>query len=134
MAYTRELQRKVVTFDTFAAPIIGARFSKVTILGISDYTDVSTFQPKTRHNEVYGYLPVGSEKEYNRIDYIKVQGPNGDIMWFGESWINWETLVVHDGKDVVIRLANYPPAKLDFLRRMLANNNITDYELDISND
>lgn len=132
MAFTTDLRLKTVTFDTFAPAIIGARFSKVVILGISDYTDVSTFQPKTRHNEVYGYLPTGSEKQYNRIGYIKVQDTNGNILWFGESWINWETLVVHEGKDVLIRLADYPPAKLDFLRRMLANNNISDYEIEIS--
>lgn len=134
MSFTRELMRKTVTFDTYAPAILGARFQKVIILGISDYTDVSTFQPRTRHNEVYGHLPAGSEKQYNRINYIKVQAVNGDILWFGESWINWNTLVEHEGKDIVIRLADYPPAKLDFIRRMLANNNISDYDITIADD
>lgn len=128
-AFSTDLFRKTVTFDTYAPAILGARFEKVIILGSSDYSDVKGFQPSTRHNEVYGYLPVGSIKQYNRINYIKVQTTNGDVVWFGESWINWDTLVIHDGKDVTIRLPNYPTAKLETLRRMFANNNINDFEI-----
>lgn len=122
---------KTVTFDTHAPAILGARFTKVTFLGISDYSSVDTFQPQTRHNEVYGYLPSGSEKHYNRINYIKVRDANGNVSWFGEPWINWSTLVEHTGRDTIIRISDYPPAQHDYLRRMLLNNNITNFEIDI---
>lgn len=129
--FNTNLMGKKVTFDTHAPAILGARFSKVMILGISDYSSVDTFQPQTRHNEVYGYLPSGSEKQYNRINYIKVRDSNGNVMWFGESWINWTTLVEHDGRDTLIRITDLPPSQHDKLRRMLLNNNITNFEIEI---
>lgn len=129
MAYPDDLRKKTVTFNTYAPAILGAKFQRVTVLGISDYTDVTTFQPSTRHNEVYGYIPGNTEKRYDRISYLKVRDTNGNIMWFGETWIDPDSVEIHTSNDVIITLQDYPLDKLDFLRRMLANNNITGYTL-----
>lgn len=130
MSFKYEMIGQTVTFDTYAPAIIGARQNRVTILGVTDYTSVTTFQPAVRHTEVYAYLPSGSPKKYNEYNYLKVRDSNGNVEYFGLPWINWDTIAVHEGKDMVIRLFNYPPSKVDYIRRLLLSHNITDFSID----
>lgn len=119
----------VVTFDTYAPNILGAVQKRVTILGITDYTSVSTFQPDVKHTEIYGYLPIGSPKRYIDYSYLKVRDENGNIMYFGLPWIKQDTIVRHEGKDLVIRIRDFPLANIGQIRRMLISHNITNFEI-----
>lgn len=131
--FNYEMIGQTVTFDTYAPAIIGSRQVRVTILGVVDYTSVTTFQPAVRHTEVYSYLPSGSPKKYNEYSYIKVRDNNGNVQFFGVPWVNWDTLSIHEGKDMVVRLFDYPPSKVDYIRRLLLSHNITDFSIDDSN-
>lgn len=123
---------KLVSFETYAANILGDTYKSVKLLSIVDFETARLFGDVANIAiSVYPSLPVGTPKDYKKYHYAKVQHSSGDVICIALPWINNDTIRYHTNVVATVKIQLNDIETLDKLRRILAANNLTPLEITV---
>ncbi|MBE0438159.1 MAG: hypothetical protein IBX57_00130 [Gammaproteobacteria bacterium] len=113
----------IISFDTYPASIIGARFEDVKVMALLDKETAKQYiDPDTLHVNVYPLLPAGSPDDPDAYQYVKLKHPNGNITVIGTPWIIPDTLSIVNKGNLTILIEDVTVTDREVILRAIKDN------------
>jgi hypothetical protein len=124
---------KTVSFNTHATSVLGTNFNRVKVLGILDHESAMQYinVPIISVN-VYPSLPVGTSKDFQNYQFLKIKHTNGDNGCVAIEWIDNSTYVTHEGVNIEFRVEDANASDADRIREILAFNGFAAVNFNLS--
>lgn len=110
------------TFSTYAPNILGSNFRNLELVGVVSYEIASTFtNVATKHAAVLASLPVASEKDPSKLEYLIFKSSADSKLVLATSWINMATVESALAVKIICEVQDVSPAAVDHLRQLLSS-------------
>lgn len=125
-----ELEGKFVTFQLYPAAIITDDFTNVKIVGTTTFEGAQAhISPQRLHALVFPTLPAGTPNDYRLYRYVLVMRHDNTLTAVGMPWIKEGSVVVHGAMELQVTIRGKTAADVNLLRKVLMENNFTDFEI-----
>lgn len=125
---------KMVSFQLWPSTIITDDFTQVKIVGVVGSEAAQSYiSPARQHTLVYPMLPEGTPNDYRLYDYILVRKQDNTLTAVGIPWVKESTLTVIGSTEYVVTIRDKTNDDLALLRRVLMENNFTNFSIDSTN-
>ena len=123
---------QTISFEVYPSAVIGTKYQNAIVRGIVDHSGVTEFNPAVMHSNVFPTIPAGKiVDDFRKYNYLRLELPNGNTVFVGMPWIIENTVQILSNQDLVITINNYGSHEnQEFVKRMLLNNGISEFQLD----
>lgn len=123
----------VVSFDVYPTLFLGTHHASLTYLGSIDSSLVSGFgtDPVEAHQRAYSSLPAGTPDDPTAYEWLLFRRLSGEVVVFGEPWIDESTLTVAMGNLIYRVDINAPDGKAPLIKEALYGVNLRDFTITI---
>lgn len=124
---------KTYSFDTYAPEVLTTRINNVKIIAVMSAQEaLQTGYPiLEQHERVRPHLGPNAIKDPLTMTYVKFRAYSGKETVYSTSWINMDTLVETDAKQIVITVNQVGFEDQETLRRMLIASGYPDFSMNI---
>jgi hypothetical protein len=123
------------SFSVYPTAVLGTGFENVTVLAILDQETANAFtETRSKHIQVYPYLPAGTPNDPAAYNYLRVRRASGEIEIIGQAWIIPESVVLVNLQTITVRIANMAMDDVPKLREILAANGYKAVDISVSSE
>lgn len=120
-------------FQTHAPEILGQDFRAATLIAILTFDDVvKEADPQARHAALYPYLPVGTQRDFRYLTYLKFRLTDGSTVILAQEWIRSESVEERNEVTITITVPNASLQDQQIIQEALSQNGIQNFELTVN--
>lgn len=120
-------------FQTHAPEILGQDFRAATLIAILTFDDVvKEADPQARHAALYAHLPVGTQRDFRYLTYLKFRLTDGSTVILAQEWIRSESVEERNEVTITITVPNASLQDQQIIQEALSQNGIQNFELTVN--
>lgn len=116
-----------ITFELYPSAVFGYRMENVIFEGhVSPAVAIALGEDiQALHASVYNTLPVNTPDNPQQYNYIRVRNAEGKTHMIGEPYIREGSLIINDGRTLILTFEQISQTQVDRIFSALAHNNVS---------